>query len=209
MLAGSMHVLGLTGGIACGKSTVAAMFLSRGVPVVDADQVARDVVLPGSDGLREVIDKFGSEVLAPDGTLDRKALGAKVFGDESARLALNAIVHPRIAAESARRLAGLSDKGHAFALYEAALLVENGVYRSLNGLIVVTARPEVQLARLCAREGLSEPEARARIGSQWPVSEKISVADWVIDNSDGREALQERVAALYEVLRARYEASGA
>ncbi|MEZ4404893.1 MAG: dephospho-CoA kinase [Polyangiales bacterium] len=195
-----MEVLGLTGGIACGKSAVAALMRARGVPVVDADVVARDVVAPGTDGLSEVVARFGEGVLLPDGALDRKALGARVFGDEPARLALNAILHPRIAVESALRLTALAGEGHGFALYEAALLVENGSHKGFTGLIVVTASPEVQLARLIAREGISEDEAKARVASQWPLWKKVAEADWVVDNSGDREALRERVDALYATL---------
>ncbi len=198
-----MEVLGLTGGIACGKTAVAQMFLARGVPVVDADQVARDVVAPGTDGLAAVVEAFGPGVLASDGTLDRKRLGERVFSDEGARKALNAILHPRIAAESMGRLAALSGEGHGFALYDAALLVENGAYKSFAGLIVVTARPEVQLARLVARDAITEAEARARIDAQWPLERKVAVATHVIDNSGTREALAARVAEVYaELVRA-------
>ncbi len=121
-----MHVFGLTGGIASGKSTVAKLFVEAGVPVVDADEVARAVVQPGSDGLAAVVAAFGEAVLLPDGTLDRKGLGARVFADAGARATLNGILHPRIAAESGRRIAELDAQGFSLACYDAALIVDGG-----------------------------------------------------------------------------------
>lgn len=195
-----MEVLGLTGGIACGKTAVARMFLDRGVPVVDADVVARDVVAVGTEGLDAVVAAFGRDVLAPDGSLDRKRLGQRVFSDEAARKTLNGILHPRIGAESMARLAALMSEGHGFALYDAALLVENGTHTSFAGLIVVTARPEVQLARLMERDGATEAEARARIDAQWPLAKKVAVATHVIDNSGTRARLEARTLEVYAEL---------
>jgi dephospho-CoA kinase len=195
-----MEVLGLTGGIACGKTSVARFFQSRGVPVVDADRVARDVVQPGTEGLAAVVEAFGPDVLAADGSLDRKRLGQRVFDDPAARRRLEEILHPRIAVESFARLAALGTEGHGFALYDAALLVENGSYRNFPGLIVVTARPEVQLARLIARDGCTEQEARARIAAQLPLAHKVAVATWVLDNSSTLERLEARAAELYAEL---------
>lgn len=192
-----MMVFGLTGGIACGKSAVAAMLAARGVPVVDADQGARDVVAPGSDGLAAVVEAFGPGVLDADGGLDRKALGARVFGDEAARQRLNALLHPRIARWSAERFMALAAEGHPLAVYEAALLVENGAHAAMAGLIVVTARPEVQRARLMARDGIDAAAAQARIDAQWPMEKKVAVATEVIDNSGDREALAAQVEGLY------------
>jgi dephospho-CoA kinase len=195
-----MEVIGLTGGIACGKTAVARAFSARGVPVVDADQVARDVVLPGTEGLAAVVEAFGPEVLDGGGALDRKRLGQRVFGDADARRRLEGILHPRIGAESFARLAALGAAGHGFAVYDAALLVENGSHRNFPGLIVVTARPEVQLARLVARDGCSAEEARARIASQLPLARKVSAATWVVDNSGERARLEARAAELYAEL---------
>lgn len=146
---GPMEVLSVTGGIACGKTAVARAFPRPRRARGRRDVVARDVVAVGTrDGLDAVVAAFGSDVLAPDGSLDRKRLGQRVFGDDVARRALNAILHPRIGAESMARLAALMPLGHGFALYDAALLVENGTHANFAGLIVVTARPEVQRARL-------------------------------------------------------------
>lgn len=192
-----MQVIGLTGGIACGKSAVAALLAERGVAIVDADQGAREVVAPGSEGLAEVVAAFGEEVLAADGSLDRKRLGERVFGDEEARLKLNAILHPRIARWSAERFMALASEGRGFVVYEAALLVENGAHRGMGGLIVVTARPEVQRARLMARDGIDAAAAQARIDAQWPLEKKVAVATEVIDNSGDREALRAQVEGLH------------
>src|SRR5690606_29018251 len=129
--------------------------------VVDADQIARDVVAPGTEGLAEIVEAFGREVLLPDGTLDRKRLGDRVFADPAARAKLNAITHPRIGAASAARMAELAETGAPYLIYEAALLVENGIHRAMAALVVVTARPETQLRRLMARDGIDEAAARA------------------------------------------------
>ncbi len=197
-----MVVIGLTGGIACGKSAVAALLAARGVAVVDADLGAREVVAPGSEGLAAVVAEFGEGVLAADGTLDRKALGERVFGDEAARKKLNGLLHPRIGQWSAERFMALGAEGHELVVYEAALLVENGVHKSLGGLIVVTARPEVQRARLMARDGIDEAAAQARMDAQWPLEKKVAVATEVVDNSGDRAALEAQVAGLYERLMA-------
>ena len=195
-----MEIIGLTGGIACGKSAVAAWMTVRGVRVVDADEIAREVTAAGTEGLELVVAAFGREVLGPDGGLDRKYLGTRVFKDPSARMTLNQIVHPRIAAASAARLAVLSDEGRGFALYEAALLVENGAYKMFGGLVVVTAPPEVQLARLMARDGAGQDDARARISAQCSLSTKVAAGTWVIDNGGTRARLEARVAGLYAEL---------
>ena len=144
-----MHVFGLTGGIASGKSAVAARFRERGVPVIDADELAREVVAPGSDGLALVAAEFGADVLAADGSLDRKKVAARVFGDKDKLTRLNAITHPRIAALSARRTAELAGRGEPLACYEAALIVENGARRRVS-----PARRRLGAARgpSCARD---------------------------------------------------------
>ena len=201
-----MEVIGLTGGIACGKSTVAKLLAARGVAIVDADVIAREITAVGTDGLGEIVREFGPEVLCADGTLDRKALGTRVFRDDAARNRLNEITHPRIAAESGRRLSALADQGHPFAIYEAALLLESGGWKHLGGLIVVTASPEAQRARLMARDGAGEDDARARIAAQWPLARKVAVATWVIDNGGTLDDLDARVAELHAALVVRHGA---
>ena len=193
-------VVGLTGGIASGKSTVARLFGGLGVPVVDADEVAREVVAPGSEGLREVVAAFGAGVLTSEGALDRQALGAIVFGDAAARAKLEGLTHPRIALESGKRLAAAGASGAPYVLYEAALLVENGAYRMFPALVVVTAPEHVQRARLAARDGLDEAQVGARIAAQAPVAAKVAVADWVIDNGGDLATLEARVREVHEAI---------
>lgn len=178
-----MRVIGLTGGIASGKSTAAKILVELGARVVDADQIARDVVAPGQPALAEIVARFGSEYLLPDGTLDRKRLGAHVFADSDERRKLNAITHPRIAAETQARLSQLREAGEPLAVYEAALLVENGAQAGLDGLIVVACAEPTQRARLMARDGLSAEEADARMAAQLPLAQKVAVANWVIDSN--------------------------
>src|SRR5260370_31858503 len=169
-----------------GKSGVARLLTARGVPVVDADLIARGVVMPGRPALREIEKRFPG-VVGRGGALDSKARAARVSNDASELAALNAIVHPRVAEEMSRRMSALADAGRPFAVYEAALIGENGLQRGLDGLIVVTAPEEAQIERLRRREGMSEEEARARIAAQLPAAEKARQATFVIDNH-GREA---------------------
>jgi len=208
MAAAVKPVVGLTGGIACGKSTVAAMFRRLGVPIVDADQVARDVVAPGTPGLAAVVEAFGPGVLAPDGSLDRKRLGEVVFGDPAARARLNAITHPRIAAESARRMGELRDDPSLYTIYEAALLVENGLARAFEALVVVSVEPATQLRRLTERDGVDEETARARIEAQLPLSEKEAAADYVIRNDGTTADTERRVEEVHRALVERIEQKG-
>jgi len=195
-----VRIWGLTGNIGSGKTTVGRMLSTRGIPVVDADQVAREVVEPGRPALREIASRFPG-VLLPDGSLDRKALAARVFADPAERETLNRIVHPRIAEEVAGRMAALAAAGEKIAVYEAALIVENGLQQGLDGLIVVSAPPETQIARLRLREGMSEGEARARIASQLTQAEKARHATVVIDNSGSEAELSEKVERLVSRLR--------
>jgi dephospho-CoA kinase len=193
-----LHLFGLTGGIASGKSAAAARLRARGVPVIDADQLAREVLLPGTDGLAEVVAEFGAGVLDPTGALDRKAVASAVFGDEAKRRRLNAITHPRITRLTVERSRELADRGEPLACYEAALIVENRVEDLFRPLVVVSAPEAVQLERMRARDGLTEEEARRRLAAQKPLAEKVKAADFVIDTTGPIEDLQGKVD---EVLR--------
>lgn len=184
-----MKLFGLTGGIASGKSAVAARFRARGVPVIDADQLARDVVARGTPGLSAIVETFGAAVLDTDGALDRKALAARVFADPAERRRLNAIVHPLIGAATADATARLAAEGTPLACYEAALIVENGVADAFRPLVVVSAPYELQLSRAMTRDGATEAETRARLDAQSPLAAKIAAADHVIDNGGTRDAL--------------------
>lgn len=189
----TIRVFGLTGGLASGKSTVATRFRARGLPVIDADQLAREVVAPGSPGLDEIIEVFGIQVLRPDGSLDRAKLADRVFASPEDRRRLNAIVHPRIGALTLARTQELADRGEKLACYEAALLVENGIVEAFRPLVVVAVPEEVQVARAVGRDGCTEEQARARIAAQRPLADKVAVADYVIVN-DGTRADTERKA---------------
>jgi len=197
-------VVGLTGGIASGKSTVAAILASLGAGVIDADALAREVVAPGTEGLHEVVSVFGPDVLCADGTLDRKRLGSVVFTDQHARAKLNAITHPRIAALSAQRVAQLQASDVPYIVYEAALLVEGGLYRAMAALVVVTADTSIQQARMHSRDGLDGDDAMARISAQLPTAEKVAVADYVIENHGNLSELQARTTDLHQQLVQRF-----
>lgn len=198
----AIRVFGLTGGLASGKSTVAARFRARGVPVIDADQIAREVVEPGSEGLDRVVEAFGEGVLAPDGSLDRAKLGDLVFAAPERRRALNGILHPRIAALSAQRIAALDAAGEPLACYEAALLVENYLGDAFRPLVVVAVPPEVQIARARLRDGSTEEQARARVAAQLPLATKIAAADHVIDNAGDAAATERRADEVLDAIRA-------
>lgn len=197
--------VGLTGGIASGKSTVAEFFRRLGAAVVDADQVARDVVAPGSEGFVAVVDAFGAAMVGEDGELDRGKLGALVFADDEAREKLNAITHPRIARESRRRIQAELASDAPYVVYEAALLVENGLASAFRPLIVVAVSPERQLARLMARDGSTAEEAQKRIDAQLPLAEKLDMADHVIRNDGALPETEQRVREVHEAILATME----
>lgn len=190
-------VLGITGGIACGKSTVTALFGKLGAVVVSADQLAREAVVPGSATLQALTERFGCRILQADGTLDRAALAARVFSDPQARADLNRITHPAIAALAEKRLAALRERHPSLVVYEAPLLFEAGAERRVDAVLVVSASEDQQMARLMARDGLDESEARARIAAQLPLAEKVRRADFVIDNSGSEEATARQVRELF------------
>lgn len=196
-----MRVIGLTGGIASGKSTVAGMLARLGAPVVDADQLAREVVAPGQPALAEIVAVFGAGVLDGAGKLDRQKLAALVFADPKLRLELERITHPRIAARGQARLAELAQAGEEVAIYEAALLVEKNLHRALQGLIVVALDEAEQLQRLCARDGLGPEQARARLRAQARLADKIAAADYVIDNRGPLDETERHVAEVWQDIR--------
>jgi len=191
------RVIGLTGGIASGKSTVARMLADMGATIVDADQVARDVVRPGQPALAAIVAAFGADVLAASGELDRTRLARRVFGDPEARRQLERITHPRIAEETDRRVAQLAAAGVLVVVYEASLLVETGDHHALAGLIVVAAPEAVQLRRMQERDGLSAEEARGRLAAQAPLHDKVAAADYVIDGGAALETTRAQVAAAW------------
>ncbi|MFD1392753.1 dephospho-CoA kinase [Lacticaseibacillus jixianensis] len=179
------YVLGLTGGIATGKSTVAAEFRKLGCPVVDADEIAREIVEPGRPALRKIEAAFGPTVIRPDGTLDRKSLGDLVFNDPEKLNTLNAIDHPYLRAAITDALAAAIATGAKVVVGEIPLLYETHYEGSFDGVAVVTLPPIMQLERLMARDDLTREAAQARIAAQMPLEEKIARADFLIDNSQG------------------------
>jgi len=190
--------VGLTGSIAVGKSFVSGVLAELGCHVLDADETAREVVEPGSPGLREVTAKFGDSVIKSDGTLDRAALGALVFADAGKRATLNSILHPYIIARQDERLReweALDPDG--IAVVDAALMIESGGYKRFDKLIVVHCRADVQLERLVKRDRLTREEADRRIASQMPQEEKMKLADYLIDTSDGFETARRNAAEVY------------
>ncbi len=197
-----MLKVGLTGGIATGKSYVVSVLRELGCEVIDADQVAREVVAPGQPALDEIVAAFGPDSLTPEGTLDRARLGAIIFADPAKRERLNAIVHPRVFEAQAKWFAEVEarDPG-AIAVVDAALMIETGSYRRFDTLVVVHCNPILQLERLMARNGLTREEAEARIRAQMPSEEKLKFADHAIDTTQGFDATRRQVETLHETLR--------
>lgn len=191
--------IGLTGGIASGKSAAAECFRSFGAEIIDADVLARSVVAPGLPAYEEIVARFGARVVAPDGSLDRAALGAIVFSDDAARADLNAIVHPWVRA-TARAIEAAIEDPYAIVVHVIPLLVETGQARDFDAVVVVDVDPDVQLARLMARNGLDAAQAQARIDAQASRAERLSVATWVIRNDADLAALEERCAAVWHQL---------
>lgn len=193
--------LGLTGGIASGKSAVAAMLREMGFAVLDADSLAHKLIEPGQPAYDEVLQEFGQAVIAPDGRVDRAKLSAIVFADRAKLDRLNAVVHPRVAEVIFRQFDQWQRGGMRDAAFvEAALLIESGIHNKLDGLVVAWCEPEQQLERLVAR-GLSEAEARRRIAAQFPVKEKLQLATENIDCSGSLEETRRQVEALAAKLR--------
>ncbi|OLE53032.1 MAG: dephospho-CoA kinase [Acidobacteria bacterium 13_1_20CM_3_53_8] len=193
--------VGLTGSIAVGKSFVADTLLELGCHVLDADETAREVVAPGSEGLKRIFGEFGSDVIREDGTLDRGKLGAIVFGDEEKRLKLNSILHPLVIAAQDEQLRRWEVKDpHGIAVVDAALMIESGGYKRFDKMIVVHCRPEVQLQRLTTRNNLTPEEARRRIAAQMPQEEKMRYADFLIDTSEGFEDAKLQTEKVFERL---------
>lgn len=183
-----MRVFGLTGGFASGKSTVVKRLRERGLPVIEADDLAREVVRPGSEGLAAVVETFGRGILDEHGALDRKKLGQRVFADPTERARLESVTHPRIRALQKERMAELAARGEPLACYEAPLLVEVGLEAELRPLVVVVADEAAAIERARSRDGLDAEAVRARLRAQLPLEKKRALADYVIDNSGSLDA---------------------
>ncbi|CAH8772145.1 dephospho-CoA kinase [Paenibacillus dendritiformis] len=186
--------IGLTGGIASGKSTVSRLLVERGALLVDADRIAREIVLPGSPALDQIADRFGADMLLPDGSLDRKRLGNVVFSDAAARKALEEITHPAIRQEMMTQMRRLEEEHpQSLVVVDVPLLYESGLTDRFEEIVVVYVPQAIQLERLMRRDGLSEAEASERLLSQWDIEMKRERADYVIDNSNGIEETRQQV----------------
>ena len=196
-----MKILGLTGNIACGKSTVAAIFKELGATLIDADKVARDIVGKGNPALKKIIKHFGNEILNKDGTLNREKLGRKVFNDEKARQILNDITHPEIFKEINNLIEKYRSEGQKIVIIEATLIVEREKLKKIiDKLIVVSASKDIQIKRLKDRDGFSKEHAILRINSQIPTEEKIKHADFVIHNDSDIKKITKQIENIWRGL---------
>lgn len=194
-------VIGLTGGIASGKSLAARVLREKGIPVMDADALGHLVLEPDGAAYAEVVEAFGDGIFGVDGkTIDRQKLGKLVFDSPDRRRKLEEITHPAISRMAALGMEMIMEKGHRFAVYEAALLVETGLHESLSSVIVVSCSLANQLDRLCARDRIGREAAAVRIAAQYPLKEKLAVADHVLENDGTPEELVEKAAELADHL---------
>jgi len=196
-----MKVIGLTGNIACGKSTVAAIFKELGATLIDADKVARDIVGKGNPALGKIINHFGNEILNKDGTLNREKLGIKVFNDKNQRQILNDITHPEIFKEINNLIEKYRSEGQKIVIIEAALIIEREKLKKIiDKLIVVCTKEDSQIKRLAERDGFSKEQALSRINSQIPTEEKIKHADFVIHNDSDIQNIKDQVETIWKDL---------
>ena len=202
-----IKVVGLTGGIASGKSSVAAEMRALGLPVIDADALAHMVLEADGGAYGPVVDRFGTDILDDQKRIDREKLGKQVFDDEEARRDLEAITHPRIAQMAQRGMELVAERGEPIVIYEAALLVETGVHKSLDAVVVVSSSVAHQMERVVARDGLTLQAAAQRIGAQYPLDEKLKVADFVIANDSDFENLKSVTAQIVEQINQRFGAA--
>ncbi|MBV2169529.1 MAG: dephospho-CoA kinase [Bdellovibrio sp.] len=191
-----MKWIGLTGGIACGKSTVSRLLSERSIPVIDADEIAKEVVRPGSPGLKSVVQEFGQDVLLPDGSLDRRRLGQQVFGHPELLHRLEGVLHPLIREETRRRRQVLEEMNEPLAIYDVPLLFETKSQDQFDGIIVVSCTKEQQKERLRRRHSWSEEEIEMRIASQIPMQFKEQRADFVLQNNRDEQHLLKEVERL-------------
>lgn len=197
-----MKLIGLTGGIGSGKSTVAQLLLHHGWELVDADQIARDIVEPGKPALAELAEAFGQDILRADGSLDRGLLASRAFASREKTDVLNSITHPRIQEETQTRFNSARRAGADFVVYDMPLLVDKGLHKDMDVTIVVDVDAEERVRRLVEYRGLTEEDAQRRIAAQISDEERRAAADFIIDNNGVREALDAQVGAIVEKLRA-------
>jgi dephospho-CoA kinase len=203
-------LVGLTGGIATGKSTVSTLLRQLGCEIIDADLLAREVVEPGQPAWTTIVAEFGQGVVTAGGTLDRKKLGAIVFAHPERRRRLEAITHPAIRERFQARLDELAERGFTgLVVFDAAVMIESGNYKNMDRLVVVVTDEPTQMARLRGRDGTEDAEGRRKIASQMPLAEKAKLADYVIDNSGDRAATAEQVRRVFAALMSELEARSA
>lgn len=198
-----MLVVGLTGGIATGKSTVAGMFAARGAAIVDADRIAHTLQEPGQCCHRQIVEAFGTGILDESGRIDRRRLGARVFDDPGARQRLEAIMHPAIREACEDEIRAAEMAGRTICIVDAALILETGRRDRFHKIVVVAAPEDVQVDRLVRSRGLTPAEARQRFSSQWPTAAKAALADFVIDNGGDLSATEAQVGLVYADLTGR------
>lgn len=203
-----MLLVGLTGGIATGKSTVAGMFAARGAAIVDADRIARALQEPGQPCHRQMVETFGAEILEGSGRIDRPRLGARVFADPVARGRLEAIMHPAIREACEQAIRAAETAGYAVCFVDAALILETGQRDRFHAIVLVSAPETVQVDRLVRQRGLTEAEARQRLQAQWTTATKTAQADFVIDNGGDLAITEAQVARVYAALEALRRAQG-
>ncbi len=191
-----MRWIGLTGGIASGKSTVSRILMAKGYPVVDADQLAREVVMAGTDGHREVVQAFGPDAVLSGGELNRKRIADVVFTDPEKLGILESIIHPRVRALATAKRAELAAAGHALAFYDVPLLFEKNMKSLFDKVVLVSCAPDLQIQRAMARDGLSRENAEKRIRAQMPLTQKFGLADEIVLNNNGFSDLERAVDAL-------------
>jgi dephospho-CoA kinase len=197
-----MLVVGLTGGIASGKSTVSLMFREAGIPVICADELAHEVVKPGSDALDKIRQTFGEEFIDSEGNLNRAAMARLVFKDKDKRKNLESIIHPRVAAEQGKLIRQFAVQGHNIVVVDVPLLYESGLEESFDMILVAYVPPEVQIQRLIARDKVTNKEARSRLDAQLPIDKKKKLAGRIIDNTGSVEHTREQVLRIIKELRA-------
>ena len=203
-------LVGLTGGIATGKSMVSALLRQLGCEIIDADLLAREVVEPGRPAWTTIVAEFGQDVVTGDGALDRKRLGAIVFANPERRRRLEAITHPAIRERFQARLDELAEKGFTgIVIFDAAVMIESGNYKNMDRLVVVVTDEPTQMSRLQGRDGTDDAEGRRKIASQMPLSEKAKLADYVIDNSGDRHETAEQVRRVFAALMSELDARSA
>ncbi len=193
----SMKCFALTGGIATGKSTIAHLFKNLGIQVIDADKLAREVVMPSSEGLKLISEKLGTKFIAQDGTLNRQLLAQEIFSNANSRHLLEKITHPLIAELLTQKLAKLRNSGESLAVYEAPLIFETNIQDGFDATILVTCSAEIQLKRLITRDKLSLQEAQKRIKSQMAQDDKKKLADYIIDTSASLESTKAQLKVIF------------